>query len=338
MKVIDDGTRRRRSFMSGLNRVVAIHNEIANGGFPRVEDLAKQLSVSPRTIKRDLDNMRNSMNAPILYDRRKKGFRYTGLGWTLPLQKLSEGELLAFFIAERALKSIGQSIQADVLKTALSKLASLLPDEVSVNIASLTESISYEERPIVNVEPQKLRTVTCAAMYCESIEFSYFSPHKQEISRRRADVYLVHNYAGDWYAISYDHAAKDFRDFHVGRMNDIKPSGKFFQPQKNWNKEDYLRRGFSMTRGGRLTKVGIVFDSYQAQWIRERQKFHPDETREELPDGSLRIRFKIGEAGLEAVARFCLQYAGNCVAEEPTKLREIIRKKLERSIRQYDST
>lgn len=323
--------------MSGLNRIVAIHNQIASGCLPRVEDLARTLSVSPRTIKRDLDNMRNSMHAPILYDRRKKGFRYAGFGWTLPAQKLSEGELLAFFIAERALESLGQTTHAMELRTALSKLALLLPEVVSVNIAALSESISYEERPTVSVEPHKLHVVARAAMDRESIDFSYFSPHKQEVTRRIADVHLIHNFSGDWYAVSYDHKAKDFRDFHIGRMSDIRQTGKFFEPQKGWNKDDYLRRGFSMTRGGRLCSVWIRFDAYQAQWMRERQKFHPDEIREELSDGSLRIRFKIGESGLEAVARFCLQYAGNCVAEKPKKLIQMICQKLKASLRQYDS-
>lgn len=151
-----------------------------------------------------------------------------------------------------------------------------------------------------------------------------------------ADVHLVHNHAGEWYAVSYDREARDFRDFHIGRMSDIRETGIYFDRQKNWNKDEYLRRGFSMTRGGRLCRVSILFDRYQAQWMRERQKFHPDELREELPDGSLRISFKMGEAGLEAVARFCLQYAGHCVAESPKKLRSIIRNKLVETIAHYN--
>lgn len=83
-----------------------------------------------------------------------------------------------------------------------------------------------------------------------------------------------------------------------------------------------------MMRGGKLVTVEIHFDVYQSQWIRERQHFHPDERREDLPDGSLRLLFKIGEKGLEAVARFCLTYAGHCRAEKPKKLKEIVREKL----------
>lgn len=85
-----------------------------------------------------------------------------------------------------------------------------------------------------------------------------------------------------------------------------------------------------MMRGGKLVTVEVLFDANQAQWIRERGNFHPDERHEDLPGGSLRLTFPVGELGLEAVARFCLQFAGHCRAEKPEKLREIIKEKLEK--------
>ena len=109
-------------------------------------------------------------------------------------------------------------------------------------------------------------------------------------------------------------------------------SGKYFSVREGWNAEEYLRKGFYMMRGGKQVKIQIWFDPYQSQWIRERRYFHPDEEREELADGSIRLIFAIGEQGLEAVARFCLMYAGHCIAEEPKKLREIIQEKLKKAL------
>jgi predicted DNA-binding transcriptional regulator YafY len=87
-----------------------------------------------------------------------------------------------------------------------------------------------------------------------------------------------------------------------------------------------------MYRGGRLTEVSILFDAYQAQWISEKSFVHSTETREQLADGSLRLKFKIGANGLEGVARYCLKYAGNCQVETPKKLRQIMREKLEKCL------
>jgi hypothetical protein len=83
-----------------------------------------------------------------------------------------------------------------------------------------------------------------------------------------------------------------------------------------------------------MTTVSIVFDAYQARWIRERHTFHVDEQREDLPNGGLRLAFPVGSNGLDAVARFCLAYAGHCRAEKPAALRKLIRERLQQGLGQ----
>ncbi len=325
-------TPKSRVYLRAFARVSRIHKEIAAGVFPNIQKLAKLFEVTERTIKRDIAVLRDEFNAPLKFDRRKNGFFYSVEGWSLPLQRLSEGDLLSFFIAENALKLIGQSTQALQLKTSLAKIASMLPDEVSVDLASIGENVSFQNTPFLTVAPRMLQLVAGSSIAQHTIEFDYYSPHQQERTHRKADVYLLHNFAGDWYAISFDHEKQDYRDFHIGRMSNLRVTGESFERRNDWHVEDYMARGFSMMRGGRLTTVEIVFDSYQSQWIRERRAFHPEEEREELPDRSLRLSFKIGQNGLEAVARFCLTYAGHCRAEKPKRLREMIREKLQKGL------
>ncbi len=324
-----------RVYLRPFHRIYRIDREIAAETFPNARTLSELLSVNQRTVKRDLDFLRNEFNAPLVYDYFKRGFRYKKSGWTLPLQNLSEGEILAFFIAENALRFTGNAAQALQLKQALIKLSSRLPEKVLVDLTMLGENISFQNLPFISVEPKLLQTVAQAAINQESVEFDYYSPHSQKRTHRQADIHLLHNFIGDWYAISFDRAKKEMRDFHVGRMSNLKVTKNYFETQKNWNPDDYLRQGFYMMRGGKQVTVEILFDSYQAQWIRERHAFHTGEQREDLPDGSLRLKFQIGEKGLEAVARFCLTYAGNCIAEKPDKLKKLIKEKLEAASSQY---
>ncbi len=322
--------------MRALARVSRIHREVAAGKFPSVAKLAEILEVTERTVKRDIAVLRDEMNAPLGFDRRKKGFYYTIEGWALPLKNLTEGDILSFFIAENALKMTGQNSQALQLKTSLAKIASLLPEQVSTDLSLLGDNVHFQNAPYLNADPETLRLIAGASLGQETIEFDYYSPHTREKTHRIADVYLLQNFAGDWYASSFDQGRRDYRDFHVGRMSNVKVTGKYFDRRDDWAAEDYMKRGFSMTRGGRMTTVSILFDAYQAQWIRERKHFHPEETREELRDGSLRLSFRIGEKALDAVARFCLTYAGHCRAEKPQKLRNIVREKLEKGLKMHE--
>lgn len=84
---------------------------IAAGNYPNAACLAEKMEISLRTVKRYLDNLREC-GAPLANDRKKGGYYFTDPFWHLPPMKLSEGDLLAFFIAEQALKSAGQSVEA----------------------------------------------------------------------------------------------------------------------------------------------------------------------------------------------------------------------------------
>jgi predicted DNA-binding transcriptional regulator YafY len=327
----------KRVYLRAIERLSRLDKELSSNRFPNLKKLSEKLEVSERTVKRDLQILKNEFNAPIESNRRKGGYCYSKIGWTLPLQEISEGELLAFFIAENALKLTGNSAQAIQLKTALSKIASKLPAQISINLATLGENISFQNMPSVSVSPQTLNLIAVSSLNQTPVEFDYFSPHSQEKTHRIADVHLLHNFIGDWYAISFDHEKQQFRDFNVGRMSNLTATNDYFDTQKSWNPDEYLQKGFFMMRGGRLTTVEILFDSYQAQWVRERKFFNQDEKREELPDGSLRLSFQIGENGLEAVSRFCLQYAGNCIAEKPKRLREIVNEKLKLALMQHNN-
>jgi predicted DNA-binding transcriptional regulator YafY len=326
----------RRAYLTGVSRVAKIHKEIASGNLPTVNDLVRQLAVSPRTIKRDIDVMRNCLNAPIVYDRRGGGFRYSTTGWSFPPSRMTEGEMLAFFIAENHLKTTGRTAEASLLKQALTKLAAMMPEYVMVDLEHIGENISFQHSPTISIDPSVLTLIAKSTSEHTPIEFEYYSPHSDESTSRIAEVHLLHNFLGDWYAVSYDRAREDFRDFNVGRMKNVRSiETECFEPQKGWNATEYLRRGFSMTRGGRRVGVSLLFDAYQSRWVRERGSFHPEEQREELPDGRLRLTFSIGEKGLEAVARFCLTYAGNCVAEKPKRLRNMVKDKAAAALRQH---
>ena len=311
-----------------LSRLRIIHEEVSAGRYPTVRRLAELLERSERTVKRDLQFLRHQLGAPLEFDRGKGGWRYTKLGWSLPPVRFGEGELLAFFTAEHALRASGRAPEAELLRAALAKLAGYLPDGVTVNLHTLGEAISFEPLPYAAADPDTLLTLTRAAAERRAVEFDYHSQHRDAHTRRRADVLLLHNFGGDWYAVAFDHLRNEVRDFHAGRITRLVEMSSTFEPPEGWDADKYMRRGFHMTRGGRVTTVELIFDQYQARWMRERRAFHPNERREELPGGELRLSFPTGTGGLEAVARFCLAYAGHCRVERPAALRRLVREKL----------
>ena len=324
-----------RVHVRAFSRLKQIHEEISAGHYPTTRTLAALLERHERTVKRDLRFMRDQLGAPLVFDRARGGWRYHEPGWALPPQQFGEGELLAFFTAAEVLRATGHAPEAVLLRAALARLATFLPAEVNVNLATLGEALTFQPLPHVAVEPETLQKLARAAAERRTVSFDYHSQHRNQRTHREADVLLLHNFTGDWYAIAFDHLRREARDFNAGRIKHLTLTDKYFDPPAGWNAGEYLRRGFYMMRGGRTTTVSLVFDPYQARWMRERHTFHPDERREELPEGSLRLSFPVGRNGLNAVARFCLAYAGHCRAERPAALRCIIRERLTRALEQH---
>src|SRR5215470_5562730 len=84
-------------------RMMRMHRLIQSGKFPNCRKLAEELEVCAKTIQRDIDFMRYRLQLPIEYDQLKFGFYYTAPVQAFPAMEMSEGELVALLIAEKAL-------------------------------------------------------------------------------------------------------------------------------------------------------------------------------------------------------------------------------------------
>ena len=311
--------------------------EIQRGQYPNKTWLAQALECNERTVQRELRRLEHEYRAPLEFSRERNGFYFTESAWELPEIRLTEGELIAFFAAERVLRRLGTATaEIKLARAALGKLAAFLPDEVKVDIGALEDAITFAPEPTADVSPEVLRKLTAAATHRETLAIEYFSPHNNEHTEREVNVLLVHNWMGEWYAICWDIKKKAYRDFHAGRISNLARTRRHFEPPEDWNREVYLRKGFGMFRGGNSVTVEVEFDIYQARYARERQ-FHETEKRNQLKDGRLRLTFETTEAALEQVARWLLQYGEHVVALQPVRLREMMQEQLQKTMKLYES-
>ena len=97
-------TKRRSSY----NRLLQIHEEVQASRFPNVTTLARLLEWSEKTIRRDLEYLRDSLGAPLAYDRHRRGYYYTQPGYRFPSLVITEGELLGVFLGTQLLRRISR--------------------------------------------------------------------------------------------------------------------------------------------------------------------------------------------------------------------------------------
>ena len=325
----------QRVHLHAYERLSRLCAELQRGYYPTKARLAHVVERSPRTVQNDLRALVNDFDAPLAFDPVKHGWYFTDPAWRLPSIVLTEGELLSFFAAERVLRRLGAASDVQLARSAVRRLAALLPEEVVVDLGALEDAISFAPEPVLDVSPEVLHQLATAARHRQTLHIHYYSQYRAEHTERDVDVLLLHNALGEWYAICYDHYRKAVRDFHAGRILRLSETSRTFTLPADWDPQAYLRPGFGMFRGGQDVVVEVEFDAVQARYARERT-FHLTQQCQELPDGRLRLTFETTEAALEQVARWLMQYGPQARALRPPALRDLLREQLRRAVALYD--
>ena len=87
-----------------LERMLRIHQAVSSGKFPNASTLAEEIEVATKTIHRDIEFMRDRLGLPIEFDTRRNGYHYTEEVSAFPNIQITEGELFALVVAEKALQ------------------------------------------------------------------------------------------------------------------------------------------------------------------------------------------------------------------------------------------
>src|SRR6516225_9950284 len=87
-----------------LARMLHIHQSIQSGAFPTASVLAAELEVSAKSVHRDLEFMRDRLELPLEFDFHRHGYHYTEEVSAFPAIQMTEGEVFALIVAEKALQ------------------------------------------------------------------------------------------------------------------------------------------------------------------------------------------------------------------------------------------
>ena len=296
-----------------------IHQEIAAGTYPNATTLARALEVSTKSIQRDLEFMRDRMNLPLEYNGRRFGYHYTEAVSAFPTLQITEGELVALMIAEKALEQYRGTNFEKPLVSALKKMAAQLPDTVSFNIAEWDQTISFltSAEPILNLEIFDALAKATAAR--KQIRFDYRKPGQRSAESRVVDPYHLANINGEWFLFAFDHARKDIRTFVPPRISNVQATGKIFERPEKFSLEKRLHDSFGVVSGQGEFNVVIRFDGFAAGYIREK-RWHPSQQLRELKNGGAELRMKL--SSLAEVQRWVLSWGGHAKVISPKELAE----------------
>lgn len=304
-----------------LERMLRIHQALAAGGFPNATALSQSLEVCAKSIHRDLEFMRDRLGLPIEYEPTKRGYRYTEEVRSFPTLQISEGELFALMVAEKALQQYRGTPFEKPLMSAFQKMADALPEAVSLNLDEWGKAISFRTsaEPLVNAHV--FARVAEAVTHRKRIAVAYRKPGARETEERVVDPLHVANINGEWYLFAFDHLRKDLRTFSPARIQEIRETGETFERPEKFSLEHRLRGSFGVHSADGDYRVLLRAGPDIADYLREK-KWHASQQIHPRNDGGLDLSMRL--SSLIEIERWILGWGGRVQVIEPPELRSLI--------------
>ena len=315
-------------------RIAKIDSIIKQKKYPNCKTLSKLFETSERTILRDIEAMKDSMGAPISYSKKHNGYYYTDASFKLPEIRLTEGELVSIFLGEEILKKYQGTPFGTVITSAFEKIRLSLPDSVSIDLNSVSESFSFDiphTRELNEHSAKVFDALAKAIKNRNSVELTYHALGRNAVAKRIVDPYHLRHSMGTWYLIGYCQLRKDFRTFIINQIRDINVLDKKYKVDPAFSIEKFLAYSWNIFEGAPVTKVIVRLDKEIARWFIDR-KLHPTQKTTENKDGSITLEFRV--AGTSEIKSWIMSQGKHAKVIEPRSLKqEIIKEAKEMQLR-----
>ncbi|MBC7273680.1 MAG: YafY family transcriptional regulator [Streptomyces sp.] len=206
-------------------------------------ELAERLGVSRRTVRRDIDRLRE-LGYPVQATMGADGGYRLVAGKALPPLVLDDEEAVAIAVGLRA--GAGHAVEGvdEASVRALAKLEQVLPSRLRHRVTTLqaaTTPLTSGDGP--SIAPETLTVMASTVAGHERLRFAYRAKDGTE-SRRLTEPYRLVSTGRRWYLVAYDLGRDDWRTFRVDRVTSPFATGARFAPRElpTGDAAEYLRR------------------------------------------------------------------------------------------------
>lgn len=195
-------------------------------------ELTDRLGVSARTLRRDIDRLRDLGYRVDATPGRVGGYRLA-TGTRLPPLLLDDDEAVAIAVGLRAAAGAAVSGVEEASLRALAKLEQVLPDRLRRRVAALHGNVSVLRwsGPEPEVDAEVLVVLAQACRDREEARFDYVR-RDGERARRLVQPHRLVSVGRRWYLVAWDVRRADWRTFRLDRMDDARLAGARFEPRE----------------------------------------------------------------------------------------------------------
>ncbi|HWU83727.1 MAG TPA: YafY family protein [Rhodocyclaceae bacterium] len=308
-------------------------------------ELQEELEVSRATLKRDLQFLRDRLNAPIVYDRDANGYRFDVPDRYAPKHQLpglwfNASEIHALLMMQQLLEGVQPGLLGPHIAPLQTRLQSL-PGSVRVGkgqadvdapveIARRVRILHAQKR---HAESRHFELIASTLLKRRRLKIRHFNRGRNEESEREISPQRLVHYRDNWYLDAWCHLRSDLRSFAVDAIRSAEMLDVAADEVEESELERVLAAGYGIFSGSRTEWAQLKFGPEQARWVAEEQ-WHPQQKSLLQADGSLIL--EVPYANPTELLMDVLRYGSGVEVLAPPALREAIQRELKAAAASYD--
>lgn len=195
------------------------------------EVLAERLDVSTRTVRRDVERLRELGYQIATFKGPDGGYRLDA-GAELPPLLFDDDQAVALAVSLQLGTAAGAGVGEAALR-ALTTLRQVLPSRLRRRLDALTfDTVSAPDANATEVDSAVLVTLAATVRSQEVLRFDYGPPTDEAVAPRHVEPHHVVTWRGRWYLVAWDLDRADWRTFRADRIRPRIPHGPRFQQRE----------------------------------------------------------------------------------------------------------
>lgn len=322
--------------MGDLERLHRIKYMIQARKCVPIQDFLDELEISKATFKRDLEYLRDRMNASIVFDRSIGGYRFdkpnAGEKIELPGLWFSEKEATALVLMQHLLSGLDKG---GLIEPHIAPLTSIID-----GILGQTNTPAKELRKRLKVFGMSARKgaienfeeVGNALLTRKRLNITYYARGKDETTEREISPQRLIFYRDNWYLDAYCHLRKDLRSFSVDCISKAIITYSKADEISEKQLHEHFAESYGIFSGKANQRAKLKFSPEKARWVSS-ETWHGQQVGAFDKEGNYLLEFDYNQD--PELVMDILKYGAGVEVLAPSSLRKRVKDELAKALNNY---
>lgn len=312
--------------MKRLDQILRLRDLLSSRRLPvSLSVMCEKLECSERTVRRIIQDLCVRFNAPVEYDRARRGWvlrNDPGAAHELPGLWFTADELYAFMVSQRLLADLQPGVFDAHLAPIRERIETLLTHAAAgrPDLARRVRILQMAARP-VNVA--HFRKITTALLDRKQLRVLYHGRDRDKTTERTISPQRLVYYRSNWYLDAWCHLREDLRSFSLDRLHPVLVEDEPARDIADAQLDRHYTSSYGIFAGTPKATAVLRFTPSAARWVAD-EHWHPQQQGKVLRDGAYELRIPYSDP--RELSRDILQHGPEVEVIAPKSLREHIAK------------